>query len=105
MDRLLDKELDMTAVFITSDIMAIGAAKAILARGLKIPEDVSIIGFDGIEYAEYFHPAITTIKQPDENLGEKSIEILFDYIKGKKKHQHVVLETQLVERESCRELR
>lgn len=105
MNRLLEKELDMTAVFITSDIMAIGAAKAILARGLKIPEDISIIGFDGIEYAEYFHPAITTIQQPDESLGEKSVDVLFDYVKGKKKHQHIVLETQLVERESCKELR
>lgn len=105
MTRLLDKKLDITAVFITSDIMAIGAAKAILSRGLKIPEDISIIGFDGIEYAKYFHPAITTIKQPDEELGQKSVDILFDCIKEKKNHQHVVLKTELVERESCRELR
>lgn len=105
MNRLLDKKLDMTAVFVTSDIMAVGASKAILARNLRIPEDISIVGFDGIEYAEYFHPAITTIKQPDEGLGEKSVEILFDSIKGNKKHQHVVLKTELVERESCKELR
>lgn len=104
MNRLLDKDIDLTAVFITSDIMAIGAAKAILARGLKIPDDISIVGFDGIDYAEYFHPSISTIKQPDEGLGKKSAEILFDLIKRKKDHEHIVLKTELLERESCKKL-
>lgn len=104
MNRLLDKNLDLTAVFITSDIMAIGASKAILSRGLRIPDDISIIGFDGIEYAEFFHPSITTVKQPGEYMGEKSVEILFDLIKKKGKNQHMILETKLLERESCKEL-
>ncbi len=104
MNKLLDKELNLTAVFVTSDIMAIGAAKAILKRGLKIPDEISIVGFDGIEYAEYFHPSITTIKQPDEDFGKRSVEILFDLIKRKKEHQHIILETQLLKRESCKKL-
>ncbi|SET10550.1 transcriptional regulator, LacI family [Natronincola peptidivorans] len=101
MDRLLDKQQDITAVFATSDIMAIGAAKAILSRGLRIPQDISIIGFDGIDFSEFFHPSITTVKQPGEEMGRKSVEILFDFIKKKKKHQHVVLKTELLKRESC----
>lgn len=101
MNRLLDKQTDITAVFAISDIMAIGAAKAILSRGLRIPEDISIIGFDGIEFSEFFHPSITTVKQPGEEMGYKSVEILFDLIKKKKKHQHIVLETELLKRESC----
>ncbi|SNS12126.1 transcriptional regulator, LacI family [Anaerovirgula multivorans] len=101
MNRLLDKQLELTAIFATSDIMAIGAAKAILSRGLKIPEDMSIIGFDGIEFSEFFHPSITTVKQPGEEMGYKSVDILFDLIKKKKKHQHLVLETELLKRESC----
>ncbi|WP_432667546.1 LacI family DNA-binding transcriptional regulator [Wukongibacter baidiensis] len=104
MNRLLDKDIDLTAVFVTSDIMAIGASKAILAKGLRIPEDISIVGFDGIEYAEYFHPSISTIKQPDEGLGKKSVEILFDLIKGKKENQHIILKTELLERESCKKV-
>ncbi|MCT4620344.1 MAG: LacI family transcriptional regulator [Marinisporobacter sp.] len=104
MNELLDKELGLTAVFVTSDIMAIGAAKAILSRGFKIPEDISIIGFDGIEYSKYFHPSITTVKQPVEEMGQKSIEILLDLIKKKKKHTHMVFDTELLMRESCKKL-
>ncbi|RKD27511.1 transcriptional regulator, LacI family [Caminicella sporogenes DSM 14501] len=104
MNRLLDKNLELTAVFVTSDIMAIGASKAILSRGMKIPDDISIIGFDGLDYTEYFHPSITTIKQPQEDIGYKSIEILLDIIKHKKGHKHVILETKLLERESCKKI-
>ncbi|AEB74766.1 LacI family DNA-binding transcriptional regulator [Clostridium botulinum] len=102
MNRLLDKNLKITAVFVTTDIMAIGAAKAILSRGLKIPEDISIVGFDGIEYSKYFHPSLTTVEQPVENMAEKSIEILLDLINAKKANQHIVFETKLLKRESCR---
>lgn len=104
MNRLLDKDLDITAVFVTSDIMAIGASKAILSCGKRIPDDISVIGFDGLEYTEYFHPSITTIKQPQKEIGHKSIEILFDIIKNEKNHRHVILETELLERESCKKI-
>ncbi|QEK11506.1 LacI family transcriptional regulator [Crassaminicella thermophila] len=104
MNKLLDKDLGLTAVFVTSDIMAIGASKAVLSRGLNIPDDISVIGFDGIEYSEYFHPSLTTVKQPVEEMGQKSIEILFDLIKNKNKHQHVIFETELLIRESCKKL-
>src|SRR5699024_12519420 len=96
---------DLTAVFVTSDIMAIGASKAILSRGLRIPEDISIVGFDGIEYSEYFHPSITTVKQPIEEMGRKSAEILFHLIEDKKEQQHIVFKTELLKRESCKKLK
>ncbi|MFZ5966429.1 MAG: LacI family DNA-binding transcriptional regulator [Bacillota bacterium] len=104
MERLLDKGLELTAVFAISDVMAIGAAKAILKRGLRIPEDISVVGFDGIDYAKYFHPSITTVKQPGENMGQKSAEILFSMIKKKAEKQHVVLKTKLLEGESCKSI-
>ncbi len=104
MEHLLDKNLEITAVFATSDIMAIGAAKAALSRGLSIPEKISIIGFDGIEYTNYFHPALTTMRQPQEEIGYKSIEILFGLLKEEKKHQHVILKTELIQRESCKRI-
>lgn len=104
MNKFLDKNLKITSIFATTDIMAIGAAKAILDRGLKIPEDISIIGFDGIDYSRFFHPSITTVEQPVEIMAEKSIEILLDLINGSKKHQHLVLKTKLVKRESCKNI-
>lgn len=102
MNKLLKKQLGITAVFATTDIMAIGASKAILSNGLKIPEDISVVGFDGIDYSMYFHPSITTIVQPVEEMGKKSIDLLFDLLKNKSNHQHIILETELQERESCR---
>lgn len=104
MKKLLDKKLDITAVFATSDIMAIGASKAILESGMKIPNDISIVGFDGLEYSEYFHPSITTIKQPQEQIGYKTIDILIDIIKNNGKHKHIVLDTKLIIRESCQKI-
>lgn len=105
MNRLLDKNLRITAVFITSDIMAIGACKAILNRGLRIPQDISVVGFDGIDYSLYFHPSITTIMQPIEIMGEKSINLLLDLINNnKKENEHIIFNTILEKRESCSEL-
>lgn len=102
MNRLLDRKLKTTAVFVTTDIMAIGAAKAILNRGLKIPEDISIVGFDGIEYSKYFNPSLTTVEQPVEKMAEKGIEILLNLINGKTTNVHIVFETKLLKRDSCR---
>ncbi|MFT9497859.1 LacI family DNA-binding transcriptional regulator [Anaerosolibacter sp.] len=105
MNKLFDKCQDFSAVFITSDIMAIGASKAILSRGLRIPEDISVVGFDGIDFARFFHPSLTTVNQPGEYMGKKSTEILFDIIKNKKGHQHIILRTKLLEGESCKKYR
>lgn len=104
LNRLLNRVQGLTAVFVTSDIMAIGAAKAILNRGLRIPEDLSVMGFDGIDYAKFFHPSLTTVNQPGEYMGRKSASILFDIIKKKKEHQHIILKTELLESESCKKL-
>ncbi|NLL70205.1 MAG: LacI family transcriptional regulator [Epulopiscium sp.] len=104
MERLFDKDLGMTALFATSDIMAIGAAKAALSRGFIIPDDISIVGFDDIEYTRYFHPSLTTIKQPQVEIGYNSVEILFDILKKEKEHRHVILKTELVKRNSCKQI-
>lgn len=102
MNKLLDKNLGLTALFATSDIMAIGAAKAVLSKGLSVPDDISIIGFDDIEYTSYFHPSLTTIKQPQEDIGHESVRILFEILQEKKTHRHIILETELVARDSCK---
>ena len=94
--RMFDSGLPFTALFCMSDIMAIGAAKAILDRGLKIPEDVSVIGFDGIELARFYSPSLATVRQPVAELAQRSVAVLTGHIAGEKRAQHVVLKGELI---------
>ena len=82
--------------------MAIGVAKAVIESGLRVGEDISIVGFDGMEISEYYNPGITTVKQPKVLMAEKSTNLLMDLIKGKETHKHIVLATELIERQSCK---
>ena len=75
--RLLARKIPFTAVVAISDVIALGAQKALIDAGLKIPEEVSITGFDGIEFARYTNPALTTIEQPIHQLAETSCRLLF----------------------------
>lgn len=102
--ELLKKRKDITAVFSLSDIMAVGAAKAILDSGLRIPEDISIVGFDGMDESEFYNPSITTVKQPKKLMAEMSINLLMSLIKGETENKHILLETKLIERDSCFDL-
>ena len=61
-----------------SDIMAIGAIRAMLDMGYSVPEDISVIGFDGTEMAEYYSPRLATIKQQCQTLAARSMEILLE---------------------------
>ena len=100
MKQLLMKNKDMTAVFAFADIVAIGAAKAVLSGGLRIPEDISIIGFDGIDEAEFYHPSLDTIAQSADQMALSSVELLFDMLHdGKTKH--LVYGSSLLKRGSC----
>lgn len=100
----LKKRKDITAIFAISDIMAMGVAKAVIDSGLTVGKDISIVGFDGMNISRYYNPGITTIKQPMEEMAIKSVEILFDLLKNKCENQHVLLDTELIERESCADL-
>ena len=102
--ELLKKRKDITAVFAFSDIMAVGAAKAILDSGLRIPNDISIVGFDGMDESEFYNPIITTVKQPKKLMAEMSINLLMSLIKGETENKHILLETKLIERDSCFDL-
>ena len=80
MGRLLDKMPELTAVFAMSDVMAVGAIGALKDRGLRVPEDVSVIGFDGIDIGSYMAPRLTTIRQHREGLAARSVEVLLNCI-------------------------
>lgn len=103
--KLLLKNKNITAIFCLSDIMAIGAAKGIIDSGLKIGKDISLIGFDGMDYSEFYNPAITTVKQPKTLMAETSIKLLIDLIKNSSENQHILLNTELIERESCKRIK
>ena len=80
MVELLNKNTDITAVFAMSDVTALGAIRAIKDFGLRVPEDISVIGFDGIEMGQYVVPKLTTILQPSVNMAERAVEILLNCI-------------------------
>lgn len=84
MKQLLEKNPNVTAVFAMADVIAIGAIRAIKDKGLRVPEDISVIGFDGIEMGQYTVPKITTIKQSDEAIATRSVEVLVNGIQGDK---------------------
>ena len=71
-----------TAIFAVSDMMAIGFMRALYAAGLSVPGDVSVAGFDGIEFADYCQPPLTTVLQPREAMGRAATELLFRLIRG-----------------------
>lgn len=102
MQELLDKGLKMTAVFVSTDLMAIGAARAAMERGIRVPEDLSVVGFDGIEFTEFFMPSISTVMQPVEAMGVKSVDILFDVLNHDGEHQHIIFDTKFLHRESLK---
>ncbi len=76
MSRMLDRSDRPTAVVAASDLMAIGAVNAILDRGLRVQEDISVVGFDNIWFASAVRPGLTTVAQPMYDIGAKSVEIL-----------------------------
>lgn len=100
MRELLDDGEKFTAVYAISDIMAIGACKAILEYGKKIPDDYSVVGFDGLDITYYYNPSITTITQPVEKMAKETTNILFDLIDNKIKNQHKIFEGELLIRDS-----
>lgn len=101
MGRLLDKAPDLTAVFAMSDVQAVGAMRALHDRGLRVPEDISVMGFDGIELGGYFTPKLTTIRQDAARMADRGMEILFQHMSGQAPPVHERVPFQLVEGESA----
>ena len=101
MNRLLDLPVRPTAVFAASDVVAMGSMRAIHAAGFGIPDDMAVVGFDDVVLAAHAHPPLTTVRVPAYGLGWTSAEVLIALIEGEEDVSSVVLETELVIRESC----
>lgn len=102
MRKLLRDTRDFTAVFCFNDICALGAIRAIDDAGLRVPQDVSVVGFDDIANAAFHQPSLTTIQQPLREMGTRAARILLDRINHPAKTYplEVVMEPKLIVRES-----
>jgi DNA-binding LacI/PurR family transcriptional regulator len=90
-----------TALFVANDRMAIGAIKAIMEKGMHVPEDISVIGVDDIEVSSFQSPPLTTIRQSFKEMASKCVCLLIEILAGKEPAQlQIVMEPQLIERKS-----
>lgn len=104
MKSKLRKKPDYTAVFAIADTLAIGALKALRESGFDVPEDISVVGYDGIDMGTFCAPTLTTISQPFENMARKTCEILFEVIRHGASHCKVIMDGEITERESVKDL-
>ncbi len=102
--ELLFKFSDLTAIFAMSDVMAIGAISAITDSGLKVPEDISVIGIDGIDLARFYNPKITTLKQPQEEMCKMAVRRLMESINYEPRAYNKMLEAELMLGNSVKQL-
>lgn len=103
--RALEADPRPTAIFAGNDSIAFGAMRAIFEAGLQVPEDVSLVGFDDVEWSSIVRPALTTIRQPIYEVGREAVEILLRQAAANRLiPEHRVFEVELVERQSCRAL-
>lgn len=98
----LDLPNPPTAIFASNDVMAMGVMDAVRNRGLRVPDDISIIGFDDIPQASLVRPALTTVNQPLEKMGRVATQMLLDLLQHPdRKADRIELPTQLIMRDSC----
>jgi LacI family transcriptional regulator len=99
--QLLARKLPFTALFAYNDISAIGAIRALQEQGLRVPQDISVMGFDDIPGAAYHTPSLTTVQQPLNRMGEVAAQVLLERIEGNKEYpSEIAIEPALVVRES-----
>ncbi len=102
MQQLLALPTPPTAVFAANDSMAMGALRAITAAGLRVPEDIAVVGFDDLPLANFATPALTTMRQPIELMGHTAASLLIDQLEGRAATpSQILLPVNLVIRESC----
>ena len=103
---LLVNAPEITGIFFGADSFAVGGLRALKERNLKVPEDISIVGFADLAEAEFVEPHLTTVRQPKYEIGEQAALLLLKRIdeavrgvRGKK--EEIILKTELIVRESC----
>jgi LacI family transcriptional regulator len=101
--ELLEKHPDVDGVFGWNDLVAVSVVKAALQRGIRIPDDLQVVGFDGISLTEIMFPALTTVAQPIYKMGRKATKLLIEQIEGKHANkEHHCLSVQIIERDTTK---
>ncbi len=98
--HLLEKKAEFTAMFCMSDLITVGAYKALDEAGISVPKDCSVIGFDGIELSKYMCPGLTTMHQPREDMVKSSVKLLMKELEQGKKAEQRIYQATLIERDS-----
>lgn len=99
---LLECGREFTALFASADVMAIGAIRALRDAGKRVPEDVSVVGFDGLPLGSFLVPQLTTIVQPVQQMAQRSVEMLITSIEEGSEAKHETVSFSLCSRESTR---
>ncbi len=102
--QLIEQYPDLTAIYTMSDVMALGACRQLADMGYSVPEQISIVGFDGLPISEYYNPRLTTIRQSTENLAINGVEILIDSIENDAPSQHKLMPFEFIDGQSVRKL-
>ena len=100
MRRILERGERPDAIFVASDLMARGALAVLAAAGLRVPDDIAIMGFDDSPVATSVTPQLTTMRQPSFAQGERMASVLLDLLAGADPRHVTILETELVVRDS-----
>lgn len=95
MESIISKNSPSTAVIAISDDVAIGAMNYLKDIGKKVPEDISVVGFDGSDISEHYRPRLTTIRQPFRIMGEETIKLIIQLINGEQTNEKVIVPYQL----------
>jgi DNA-binding LacI/PurR family transcriptional regulator len=98
--RLLAQDHEVTAIFAANDEMALGVMRAMFEAGRELPRDVSIIGFDDVPFARYLTPPLTTVRQNFEEIGQRSVHLLLDALRGADTSMRAAIMPELVVRDS-----
>jgi LacI family transcriptional regulator len=100
--RAAAAEIDATAVFCANDLVALGVLQGLTQRGIRVPQDVAIVGYDDIEFAAAAAVPLSSVRQPREQLGRTATALLLEEIEddGRHEHRHVVFQPELIVRES-----
>ena len=102
--NLLDRDRKFTALFAMSDVMAIGAIRALIDRGIRVPEDVSVMGFDGLQIGSFISPRLSSVCQNAQLLARRSIEILLEHIDNPQLPCYETIDVSIQLRESIKTL-
>jgi DNA-binding LacI/PurR family transcriptional regulator len=99
-EQILSRHPDVTAIFAANDKMAVGAIHQLSRRGIRVPEDVSVVGFDDLQHSAFVNPSLTTVRLPLYQVGALACERLVERIHGRQERVAETLATHLVLRDS-----